>query len=129
MFIVLANSVFLSMIFRNKDQSQEVNEMQIKIYLSGITVVASILIILAGGCAASSVETSPSKAPSSGMYIEQPPMTDYVRSQIGTPNELSPIAPAEARNVRKVGNQWMFDLNGQVWVFNDSSSSWEPQNK
>ena len=117
------------MIFVNKYQSQEVNEMQIKIYLSGMTVVASILIILAGGCASSLVETSPSKAQSSGIYIKQPPMTDYMRSQIGTPNELSPIAPTEARNVRKVGNQWMFDLNGQVWVFNDASSCWEPQNK
>jgi len=113
----------------NKDQGQEVNEMQIKIHLSGMTVVASLLIILAGGCASSSVETSTSKAQSSVIYIKQPPMTDYMRSQIGTPNELSPIAPAEARNVRKVGNQWMFDLNGQVWVFNDAFSCWEPQNK
>ena len=103
--------------------------MQIKIHLSGMTVVASILIILAGGCASSSMETPPPKAQSSGIYIQQPPVTDYMRSQIGTPNELSPIAPSEARNVRKVGNQWMFDLNGQVWVFNDASSCWEPQNK
>ena len=103
--------------------------MQIKTHLSGMAVAASMLIILASGCASSSVEPSSSKAQSSVLSIEQPPMTDYMRSQIGTPNELSPIAPAEARNVRKVGNQWMCDLNGQAMVFNDASACWEPQMK
>ena len=101
--------------------------MQVKIHLSGMAVVASMLLILASGCASSSVEPSSSKAPSSVISIEQPPMTDYMRSQIGTPNELSPIAPAEARNVRKVGNQWMCDLNGQAMVFNDAAARWEPK--
>ena len=62
--------------------------------------------------------------------MEQPaqlPMTDYMRSKVGTPEELSPIAPAEARNVRKVGNQWLYDLNGQVWVYDAGAARWEPQ--
>jgi hypothetical protein len=101
--------------------------MQMKIHLSAMALVAALGLVLASGCASSSVEPSPSTAPSAGITIKQPPMTAYMRSQIGTPNELSPIAPAEARNVRKVGNQWMCDLNGQVMVFNAGTSSWEPQ--
>jgi hypothetical protein len=98
--------------------------MQIKIYLSVMAVVASMSLILASGCASSS-----SSSPSSSSSLGQPQMTDYMRSKVGTPDELSPIAPAEARNVRKVGNQWMYDLNGQVWVYNDASARWEPQQK
>jgi hypothetical protein len=111
----------------NNYQDQEVKEMRLKNHLSGIALSASMLIILASGCASSSVEPSLSKAPSSVLSIEQPTMTDYMRSQIGTPNELSPIAPAEARNVRKVGNQWLCDLNGQAMVFNDAAARWEPK--
>ena len=103
--------------------------MQLKIHFSGKVVVASMLLILASGCASSSVEPSSSKAQSAVISIEQPPMTEYMRSQIGTPNELSPIAPAEARNVRKVGNQWLCDLNGQVMVYHDATGKWEPQQK
>jgi len=101
--------------------------MQIKIYLSVMAVVASMSLILASGCASSS--SSSSSSPSSSPSLEQPQMTDYMRSRVGTPDELSPIAPAEARNVRKVGNQWLYDLNGQVWVYNDASARWEPQQK
>jgi hypothetical protein len=111
------------------NQSQELNEMQIKIHLSGIAVVASMLIILASGCASPAVEPASSKTPAAVIAIEQPPMTSYMRSQIGTPNELSPLAPAEARNVRKDGNRWRCDLHGQGLVFNEASSCWEPQTK
>ena len=100
-----------------------------KIQLAGRAVAASTLIILAGGCASPAVAPASSKAPAAVISIEQPPMTDYMRSQIGTPNELSPIAPAEARNVRKDGNRWRCDLNGQGMVFNEASSCWEPQTK
>ncbi len=103
--------------------------MQIKIHLSGMAVTASMLIILASGCASPAVEPASFKTPSAVIAIEQPPMTNYMRSQIGTPNELSPIAPAEARNVRKAGNRWRCDLNDQPMVFNDASSCWEPQAK
>ena len=103
--------------------------MQVKIHLSGMAAAASILISLAGGCASSAVEPVSPRPPAGVIAIEQPPMTEYMRSQIGTPDELSPIAPAEARNVRKDGNIWRCDLDGQGMVFNDASSCWEPQTK
>ena len=68
--------------------------MQMKNRLSGMAALCSILAILAGGCASSA----------SSSALEQPPMTSHMKSAVGTPNELSPIAPAEARNVRKAGN-------------------------
>ena len=90
--------------------------MQMNIRLSGMAAAASILVILASGCASSSSSS-----------LEQPPKTSYMKSAVGTPDELSPIAPAAARNVRKVGNRWLCDLNGQVMVFNDAAARWEPQ--
>jgi ABC-type phosphate/phosphonate transport system substrate-binding protein len=99
--------------------------MQAKIYLSVMAAATSMLLLGASGCASSS-----SSLPSSSSSVEQPaqpPMTDYMRSKVGTPEELSPIAPAEARNVRKVGNQWLYDLNGQVWVYDAGAARWEPQ--
>ena len=89
--------------------------MLFKIYLPRITVAALLLIILAGGCAAP--------------QLEQPPITSYMKSTVGTPDELSPLAPAEARNVRKLGNHWTCDLNGRVMVYNDATARWEPQQK
>ena len=103
--------------------------MRLKIQFAGMAVAASMLIILASGCASPAGAPASSKTPSGLLAIEQPPMTDYMRSQIGTPNELSPIAPAEARNVRKDGNRWRCDLNGQGMIFNDASACWEPQAK
>ena len=61
--------------------------------------------------------------------IEQPPMTPYMQSTVGTPNELSPLAPAEARKVRKVGNQWTCEINGQPMVYNEAASRWEAKQK
>jgi hypothetical protein len=52
-----------------------------------------------------------------------------MQSQVGTPNELSPLAPAEARKIQKVGNHWTCELNGQAMIFNDAASCWEPQRK
>jgi hypothetical protein len=88
--------------------------MQMKIHLSGMAVAAALLMLLAGGCASSST-------------LEQPAPTSQMKSAVGTPNELSPMAPPEARNVRKVGNQWMCDMNGQVMVYNGASEKWEPK--
>jgi len=59
--------------------------------------------------------------------IEQPPMTSYMRSVVGTPDELSPLAPAEAKNVQKVGKRWTCEIHGQPMVYNDAASRWEPQ--
>ena len=86
--------------------------MHLKTNLAGMTV-AALLIMAAQGLAAPP--------------LEQPPMTDYMRSQVGTPNELSPLAPAEARNVHKEGGQWTCEINGQVMIYNDAASCWEPK--
>ena len=94
--------------------------MESKIHLSGMAFAASMLIILASGCASSSSSSSPSS-------FEQSPMTSHMKSRVGTPDELSPIAPVEVRNVRKVGNQWMCEINGQVMIYNDASGQWEPK--
>ena len=61
--------------------------------------------------------------------IEQPPKTSYMQSTVGTPDELSPLAPAEARKVRKVDNQWTCEINGQPMVYNEAASRWEPKLK
>ena len=61
--------------------------------------------------------------------IEQPPKTSYMQSKVGTPEELSPITPPEARKVSKVGNQWTCEINGQPMVYNEATSRWEPMQK
>lgn len=101
----------------NNNQGQEVKEMEVKIHFSGMAVVAAMLLILASGCASSSQQ------------LEQTPMTNYMKSVVGTPDELSPLAPSEARNLRKVGNNWLCDQNGQVMVYNAVTGQWEPQKK
>ncbi len=54
-------------------------------------------------------------------------MSSQMRSAVGTPNEMSPVAPSEARNVRKVGNQWLCEVSGQTMVYNDATGNWEPK--
>jgi len=61
--------------------------------------------------------------------IEQPPKTSYMQSTVGTPDELSPLAPAEAKKVRKADNQWTCEINGQPMVYNEAASRWEPKLK
>jgi hypothetical protein len=89
--------------------------MQIRRPLAGLVVVAVLW-----GTGGSGLAAPP---------IEQPPMTSYMRSQVGTPDELSPLAPAEAKNVQKVGSQWTCEINGQPLVYNEASSRWEPQTR
>jgi hypothetical protein len=98
--------------------------------LARIAVIASLLVFWGSGCASSPAEqpSTQMQAASSGIYVEQVPMTNYMRSQVGTPNELSPLAPAQAKNIRKVGGQWFCDMNGQVYVF-DGVSRWVPQSQ
>jgi hypothetical protein len=81
--------------------------------LSGLAMVASMFMILATGCASSS------------QHLEQPPKTSYMKSAVGTPNELSPMAPPEAKNIRKVGNQWQCEINGQEMRYNPATAHWE----
>ncbi len=87
--------------------------MHVKIRLAGIAGLAALLLILGLGCASSSVEQS------------KP--TSYMQSKVGTPEELSPLAPVGGCNVHKVGNQWTCELNSRVLVYNNATSQWEPQ--
>src|SRR4030042_7087652 len=103
--------------------------MQVKIHLSKVTMVASMLIILISGCASSPGGSPSSQVQQSGIFVKQDPMTSYMRSQVGTPNELSPLAPSAAKKVQKVGNHWTCELNGQTMIFNDATSCWERQQK
>lgn len=87
--------------------------MYIKIRLAVMAVAASLLLSLASGCGPQT--------------IEQPKPTSYTKSTVGTPDEMCPLAPGEAKNIRKVGNQWSCELHGQTMIYNDATSRWEPQ--
>ena len=87
--------------------------MHVKIYLAGMAGVVALLLMGGSGFAAPP--------------IVQPPKTSYMQSTVGTPDELSPLEPAEAKKVCKVGNQWTCEINGQPMVFNEASSRWEPK--
>jgi hypothetical protein len=108
--------------------------MPVKISLAGTALAAALALILgmgsgcASGPAAPAVsQVQPAATPSGAIVIKQDPMTSYMQSQVGTPNELSPLAPAEATNVKKVGGRWTCDLNGRAMIFNGAASCWEPQ--
>jgi hypothetical protein len=102
--------------------------MPVKNFLASMAMVVSLLSVLGSGCASSPGPSASSPArSSSGIYVEQVPITGYMRSQEGTPNELSPLAPPQARNIRKVGNRWLCEMNGGSMVFNGANSCWEPQ--
>jgi hypothetical protein len=90
--------------------------MKISRTLSGLALVTSLFMVLAIGCASSS-------------QLEQPPTTSYMKSAVGTSNELSPMAPPEAKNIRKVGNQWQCEINGQKMRYNPAGGNWEPMMK
>ena len=87
--------------------------MRVKIYLALTAGVAALLLM--GG----NVVAAPP--------IEQPPRTSYMQSKVGTPEELSPLAPPEAKKVCKVGNQWTCEINGQPMVYNEATARWEPK--
>ncbi|MCX5893065.1 MAG: hypothetical protein NTW80_08870 [Deltaproteobacteria bacterium] len=89
--------------------------MHFRINLSRIAVAASLFLVFTSGCASS-------EAP-----LTQPAKTSYMQSAVGTSNEMSPLAPGAARNVRKVGNQWLCEVNGRTMIYNDAAASWQPQ--
>jgi uncharacterized lipoprotein len=88
--------------------------MKLTIRLAGMAGLAALVIMGGIGCASSS-------------QVEQPATTSYMRSQVGTPNELSPLAPVGAHNLHKDGSQWVCELNGQTMVYNNAASKWEPK--
>ncbi len=85
---------------------------------NSLALAASLFTLMASGCASSSPT-----------HIKQPAPTTYTRSTVGTPDELSPQAPGEAQNVRKVGNQWLCEVNGKTMVYNSATACWEAQPK
>jgi hypothetical protein len=95
--------------------------MRRQVYRIALTASAALMILGSSGVAAA--EKAPSRA--GAIRVEQPETTDYMRSRVGTPDELSPLAPVGACRVRKEGNQWLCDLNGQIMVFNPAASQWE----
>jgi hypothetical protein len=88
--------------------------MKIKVYLTQMAVVASLLTILGSGCGSS--------APYKNPDVE----ATKQRTQ-GTADELSPLAPQGGQNVRKVGNQWTCEQNGRTMIYNDAASCWQPK--
>jgi hypothetical protein len=101
--------------------------MHCKINSVMMALAASWLIITVAGCASSPATTLGSPAQPAALRLEQPAMTDYMRSRVGTQDELSPIAPPEARSIHKVGNQWVCEVNGKTMVYNNASACWEPK--
>ena len=91
--------------------------MDFKIKLSRMAVAASLLLGLTSGCASS-------EAP-----LTQPSKTSYMPVPLAPPDEMSPLAPPEAKNVRKVGNHWLCDVNGRTMIYNDAAGCWQPQQK
>lgn len=91
--------------------------MHFMINLSRMAVAAALLLVFTGGCASS-------EAP-----LTQPAPASYMKSVVGTKDELSPLAPPEARNVRKINNQWLCEVNGRTMIYNDAAASWQPQKK
>ncbi len=87
--------------------------MRVKIRLAVMAVGAALLLTLASGCAS--------------QQVEQPRPTSYMKSTVGTPDEMCPLAPGEATNIRKIGNQWACELHGQTMIYNEATSRWEPQ--
>jgi hypothetical protein len=90
--------------------------MQGKIFLAGMAVVASLLIMWGIGCASSS-------------GYKNPDVEITKQRTMGTPDELSPLAPPGASKVQKVGNRWTCEVNGRAMVYNDAASKWEPRQK
>jgi uncharacterized lipoprotein len=88
--------------------------MQVKVYLAGMAVAASLLTILVSGCGSSST-------------YKNPDVEATKQRTLGTADELSPVAPLGGKNVRKVGNQWTCEQNGRVMIYNDAASCWQPK--
>ena len=91
--------------------------MKIKGTIFGLVPVTAMIMILAGGCGSSS------------QSLQQPPTTSHMKGAVGTSDELSPMTPPEAKNVRKVGNQWQCEINGKEMRYNPATAQWENLSK
>ena len=90
--------------------------MQNKIFPAGLAAAASLLLLWGIGCA-------------SPTGYKNPEVETTKQRTAGTADELSPVAPVGATNVKKVGNQWTCEQNGRTMIYNDAASKWEPQPK
>jgi hypothetical protein len=83
---------------------------------AGLAVAVSLSLLLGFGC-----------APASG--YKNPDVEATKQKTAGTSDELSPLAPVGATNVKRVGNQWTCEQNGRVMIYNEAASCWQPQQK
>ena len=90
--------------------------MQLKNRIAGLGVVVSLSLLLGIGCASSS-------------GYKNPDVEATKQRTAGTADELSPLAPVGATNVKRVGNQWTCEQNGRIMIYNDAASCWQPQGK
>jgi hypothetical protein len=90
--------------------------MQGKNRIAGLAVVVSLSLLLGIGCASSS-------------SYKNPDVEATKQRTAGTADELSPLAPVGATNVKRVGNQWTCEQNGRVMIYNDAASCWQPKQK
>jgi hypothetical protein len=90
--------------------------MQLKNRIAGLGVVVSLSLLLGIGCASSS-------------GYKNPDVEATKQRTAGTADELSPLAPVGATNVKRVGNQWTCEQNGRIMIYNDAASCWQPQRK
>jgi hypothetical protein len=90
--------------------------MQLKNRIAGLGVVVSLSLLLGIGCASSS-------------GYKNPDVEATKQRTAGTADELSPLAPVGATNVKRVGNHWTCEQNGRIMIYNDAASCWQPQRK
>ena len=90
--------------------------MHVKNRLAGLAVAALLLLFLGSGCGTSS-------------GYKNPDVEATKQRTAGTSDELSPMAPVGATNVKRVGNQWTCEQNGRVMIYDDASSGWQPRQK
>ena len=90
--------------------------MHVKNRLAGLAVAALLLLFLGSGCATSS-------------GYKNPDVEATKQRTAGTSDELSPLAPVGATNVKRVGNQWTCEQNGRVMIYDDAASGWQPRQK
>ena len=84
--------------------------------LAGLAAAALLLLFLGSGCATSS-------------GYKNPDVETTKQRTAGTSDELSPLAPVGATNVKRVGNQWTCEQNGRVMIYDDAASCWQPRQK